>query len=493
MHATGYEKLSSKILAYALIGLLLACAPLILVMAFIHTVTMKEALTLCAVVPFLAAGIYLVYRNTYRLSQGKYYISAASFVTCFILVFFVPTYEIWAAIILYLVVSLVYLDSIVVMLATGYALVVHTLHLVFNPYFNMTNTVDYIVSYIILTMIGIVCYCITIVGKEMLKEVTENEEKVKNVLVEVSKSVTVIDEFGKRLTANINDTNAISQEISAGYFEISRGVESQASAIAEINDKMLGSTDSVQAVTKNAGHMKELSTATVDLTKQGSEKLKNMQLAMNSVTHIQEETMNVMKELQENTANIGTIVAAIEEIANHTNLLSLNASIEAARAGEHGKSFAVVAGEIRKLSANAGSAAKSIGEILLKIGDKTQAVSEQLEKGKEAIGYSRRDVEDSGAMFTEITGNMASLMEKAGEIEDMLQQVEQNSLATSGEISNISSVTEESSAALEEMTAAMDSQRERIQAIAEHFEELEGKVGSLHELTDLRTSGSDEK
>ncbi|MDQ0218459.1 hypothetical protein ELQ35_03675 [Peribacillus cavernae] len=482
MPATTYEKLSSKILSYILMGLLITCVPLVLILAFIHMVTMKQAVTLCIIIPFLVAGIYFIYRKTHLSKNGKQYLSTATFFMCFIFMWFVPTYEIWVVSILCLILCLAYLDSKVIVLVTGFALLVHTVHVLFNPYFQMTSLIDYIVTYIVITMIGIVSYGVTMLGKKMLQEVTEKEQQVKNLLQDVSKSVEVIDEFGKRLTANINQTNGISQQISAGYFEITRGVAAQASAISEINEKMFGSNESVLAVTKHAGHMKDLSISTVDLTDQGNEKLKNLQLAMNSVNHIQQETMNVMSDLQEHTANISRIVAAIEEIANHTNLLSLNASIEAARAGEHGKSFAVVAGEIRKLSSNAGAAAQSIGEILKNIEEKAQAVSVQLERGKEAIGYSSKDVQGSGALFTEITDNMTALMSKAAEVENMLQQVERNSIDTSAEISNISSITEESSASLEQMTVALDSQRERIEAIAEHFGDLEGKVVSLHSL-----------
>ncbi|WP_026672597.1 methyl-accepting chemotaxis protein [Alkalihalobacterium bogoriense] len=481
--ATEYERFSSKILSFAVPGLLSSCIPIVLVLSIFKMVPFSTFLFVCAVVPVLIGMLYFTYKKFHKLTSGKYLLSALSFFIIFVFVWFIPSYEIWAAIPLYIIISLLYLNSNVIIWATFYSYIVYTIHLLFNPYFEKILIMDHIVIYIVLTMIGIACYCITLMGKRMLADVQKNEMKVKKLLQEITSSVHQIERFGKDLNQNVEETTTISKEISVGYNEISKGIELQATAIVDINDKISTTNDFITGVSSHSNELQQLSTSTSDVTEKANKIVKTLVSSLEEVSHTQKETDELMKSLESKNERIRGISGAIEEIATQTNLLALNAAIEAARAGEQGKSFAVVAEEVRKLAGNAGSSANEIADILVDIQKQTQAVSSQISEGKKAVETTQETAQSSNVYFELINKNMTDLLNKASDIQKMLHDLEGTSLSIGQEIGNISGITQQSSASIEEMTASLDIQTERITAISRNFNDLESMIGSLTELT----------
>lgn len=490
MQVSVYEKLSSKILTYTLIGLLLSCFPIFLTITLLHFLPWKTFFILSVMIPVLAGVVYVVYKKTHDHVLGKYYISALSFLVDLVFLWYIPTGEIWGALFLYMILSLIYLNGKVTMLATGYAVFVNTIYLIFNPFYQGKEILDYIVIYILIVMVGVVTYCITLMGKRMLLDVKENESMVTGLLSEITASIGKIEQFGKNLNENVAQTMEISKEISAGYAETAAGIEMQASGLVDINEKIRGTNEFIAGVSEHSTVLKELSISTSNVTDQGNEIIQNLKLDLNNVTDIQEETGHSMAALEEKTQSISHISKAIEEIAEQTNLLALNASIEAARAGEYGKSFAVVANEIRKLAGNAGSFAKDIAVILQDIEKQTFAVSSQIQKGNEAIKQSQKAADSSKDVFYTITDNMNDVLNKAADIQQMLNNLKENSQAIGFEIGNVSNITEESSASIEQMSASLSLQTERIEAISFSFNDLEQMISTLNHLT--HTSGPSE-
>lgn len=112
---------------------------------------------------------------------------------------------------------------------------------------------------------------------------------------------------------------------------------------------------------------------------------------MNEIRSSSSVTFDAIENLSRRVANIGTILSVIDEVAEQTNLLSLNASIIAAQAGEKGKSFAVVAGEIKQLAKRTGSHTREISEIIL-------GVREETERAVKAIALSEKRIEEGSAL-----------------------------------------------------------------------------------------------
>ena len=176
-------------------------------------------------------------------------------------------------------------------------------------------------------------------------------------------------------------------------------------------------------------------------------------------TEQMQEMMEAVQKIHETSKQVVGIIATIEEIADQTNLLSLNASIEAARAGEAGKGFAVVADEIGKLAQESSKAANMTRELI--------GVSmEEINKGNQIADH----VMDSLKTAVEAVDNVNGMIQKtAGNAADQAQSMEQIRVGIeeiSQGVQDNSAIAEESSATSEELA----SQATMLNELVQHFE-----------------------
>jgi methyl-accepting chemotaxis protein len=170
-----------------------------------------------------------------------------------------------------------------------------------------------------------------------------------------------------------------------------------------------------------------------------------MQEAVASIRKINDRitsTATVVEQLGTKSDQIGDIISTIEDIADQTNLLALNAAIEAARAGEQGRGFAVVADEVRALAERTTRATREIGEMIRAIQQETQLAVTAMAEGVNEVREGSNAVERSGASLTEI---LQSIQQVAGQIAEITTAASQQS-ATATEIS----------VSLQQITAVVD-------------------------------------
>ena len=175
---------------------------------------------------------------------------------------------------------------------------------------------------------------------------------------------------------------------------------------------------------------------------------------MQSIAKSVEESANTIEELGRNSDQIGEIITVINDIADQTNLLALNAAIEAARAGEHGKGFAVVADEVRKLAERTTKATKEIRGKIELIQDKTAGAVEAMNSG-------RKDVDAGVGFATEAGVSLTNIVEIVKNVSNMINQIaaaEEQQSAAAGEISSnmesIANVTKEASGSVKDTSNA---------------------------------------
>ncbi|MFS0644470.1 methyl-accepting chemotaxis protein [Siminovitchia sp. 179-K 8D1 HS] len=252
--------------------------------------------------------------------------------------------------------------------------------------------------------------------------------------------------------------SASAEQVSASTEEIASASTNQANAAQTINELFKELADAINSVAQNTEQAAELSNKTIKIAKEGG------QVVQSSVEGAAMVSTQ-MSRLEEDSKKIGEIIEVINDIADQTNLLALNAAIEAARAGEQGRGFAVVADEVRKLAERSSQATNEISNIIKNMQEATVVSVKSVEEGVTTTQKSGEAFENIIQMIND-TGNKVTEIASASE-----EQAAQTSEVLSY-IESISATTEEAAASSEETASTAN-------ALTELAEELNASVSAF--------------
>ncbi len=161
-------------------------------------------------------------------------------------------------------------------------------------------------------------------------------------------------------------------------------------------------SSSVRNVADNINQSVSLASSVDAAASTGLDVVKNTWTCMNSVSESVNSTLAGISELERSSASIGEMLSLIEDIADQTNLLALNAAIEAARAGEAGRGFAVVADEVRSLAEKTTRSTKDIERVVAKIQQESQRAADSIRKESELVNTGLKQAEEARRQLEEI-------------------------------------------------------------------------------------------
>jgi twitching motility protein PilJ len=176
----------------------------------------------------------------------------------------------------------------------------------------------------------------------------------------------------------------------------------QAREIAAASAAITTMAGSIEQVSRNAGASAEVAQKSVQIANKGAQTVSRTIQGMNVIREQIQETSKRIKRLGESSQEIGDIVSLIDEIADQTNILALNAAIQASTAGEAGRGFAVVADEVQRLSERAGNATKQIEALVKTIQTDTNEAVISMEQSTANVVAGAKQAEDAGEALTEI-------------------------------------------------------------------------------------------
>jgi methyl-accepting chemotaxis protein len=213
-------------------------------------------------------------------------------------------------------------------------------------------------------------------------------------------------------------------------------IASQAGTIATASEEMAATSNEIS---QNCCTAAESSRQGSDLATEGASVVQVTVTGMNRIAERVKETAATLEGLGARSDQIGEIVGTIEDIADQTNLLALNAAIEAARAGEQGRGFAVVADEVRALAERTTKATKEIAQMIRAIQNETKGAVSSMEEGVNEVERGTVDAGKSGTALEQILNQINAV---SMEINQIATTSEEQTATTIEITNNIQQITE---------------------------------------------------
>ena len=275
------------------------------------------------------------------------------------------------------------------------------------------------------------------------------------------------------LTDNSQKLVSAATEIASSAEQMSAGADNQAKQVHDISVAVEEMSATIVQSAANANEASNFSDQADKNATEGGNIVASTITGMQEIADVVKESSNSIGKLATSAEQIGEIISVIDDIADQTNLLALNAAIEAARAGEQGRGFAVVADEVRKLAERTGKATGEITNMIKGIQSETQDAVSSMGIGISKVEEGRRYADQAGNALQEI-------VTMSRQVKDMIQQIaqassEQSSAADdiSKNIDHIATVTKETALGAKQSAQAaeeLNQQAEEINKIVKEFQ-----------------------
>jgi len=281
----------------------------------------------------------------------------------------------------------------------------------------------------------------------MIEEVAANNLTVEDMEItsqdEIGQAGTALNQMKNNLRELIHSIAGTAEHVASASEELSssatlqaQGAETQKDQTTQVATAMQEMSSTVLQVSENSTKAAEASRQAAETARKGGGIVDETLAKMRSIADSVSSTAKKVEELGKSSDQIGHIIGVINDIADQTNLLALNAAIEAARAGEQGRGFAVVADEVRKLAERTTSATKEIAQMIQTVQNETKVAVAAMEEGRKQV--------DEGVQTTAQAG-------------DSLKEIIHTSENVGGMITQIATAAVEQSSATEEINQNMES------------------------------------
>lgn len=300
-----------------------------------------------------------------------------------------------------------------------------------------------------------------------------------DMLANIRGLIMEVESVYDALSVSLNKVNTSSttfsettKDIQTSVHEIETGVGEQTESATDCLNEMDSLFTKINVVNDNTNEIGSIVASTQVAINSGLTSMDNLNAKTKSTTDITDGVIQTIKELSVHSKNIGQIVNSINDIAEETNLLSLNASIEAARAGAAGKGFSVVATQIRKLADQCLASAGKISNIVTEITEATKEAVNTAQTAEEIVDEQVEAVAATAHSFQTLKQRIEKLSEYLESIQSSSKDMEASGSSTLNSMENISAILEETLASVTSVANVTDKQSEALTSLDDASSQL---------------------
>ncbi|GAK59557.1 methyl-accepting protein RppA [Candidatus Vecturithrix granuli] len=288
------------------------------------------------------------------------------------------------------------------------------------------------------------------INADALEQIGNAAQVTSSAMNEVNTTAKEVRVNMEQLTSSVEKNGASISEMLASINQVAGNLRKLSHFADDTTSTVIEIIRSLEKVAAQAEHSKMLSEAVSQDAVSGRQSVEEMSASISAISQVTMHISDIISRLEHRSTEIGTILDVINEVAEQTSLLALNAAIIAAQAGEHGRGFAVVANEIKELATRVGASTKEIAAIIKAVQNDSFDAVNAIEHGRKEVEHGVTVTHQAGEALKKIGDSAENSSQVAAEMARSLHQQTQAHAHITGSIQDVTNMINEITQATQE-------------------------------------------